>query len=140
MSWKENYNDICTELRLAQIHELEMRKRVEVAHQVMVSGEMPSSGTYCHIPLDKGIAYYNAAVSALELAQAEVDRISAIKTEMEQAMAKFTGTAYVIQYKHIVEGKTYRQIGAELNMTEQSIKNLMHRKRNQLSTENANAS
>lgn len=140
MNWKESYTDICAELRIAQIHELEMRRRVEAAHDVIFTGEMPSSGNYCHMPLDKGIVYFNTAVEALDKAQAEVDRLNAVKTEMEQAMAQFTGVRYVIQYKHLVEGKTYRQIGAELSLSENTIKSHMHRMRNQMHTESANVS
>lgn len=140
MNWKDSYGDICAELRIAQIHEMEMRRRVEIAHDVVFTGEMPSSGSYCHLPLDKGITYFNNAVDALEKAQAEVDRLNDVKAQMEQHMAKFTGLAHVIQYKQMVEGKTYRQIGADLGYSEKHLRNVMWNERDKHRTQSTNVS
>lgn len=127
MNWKESYNDICAELRIVQIHEMEIRRRVELAHGVMVAGKMPSSGDYVHISLDKGLEKYLAVVSELEAAQAETDRLQKIKNEIEAEMVKFTGLANVVMCKRI-EGKTYKEIAVELGYSESHIRNHMSKK------------
>jgi hypothetical protein len=113
MNWKESYTDTCNELRILQLHEMEIRRRVELAHKVLISGEAPSSGPYVHISLDKGVEGYNKAVADLESIQEEVDRVEAIKLQMEQYMQQFTGLANVVKCKRL-EGKSYDQIGMEL--------------------------
>lgn len=127
MNWKESYNDICAELRIVQIHEMEIRRRVELAHDVLFSGKIQSSGDYCHIPLDKGIEKYNAAVKELDAAQAETNRLQKIKNEIEAEMVKFTGLANVVMCKRI-EGKTYKEIAIELGYSESHIRNHMSKK------------
>ena len=123
MGWETSYTDICAELRIAQIHEMELRRRVELAHTAMVKGEMPSSGTYCHLPFDKGIRNFNEAVDELTVVQAEVDRLEGIKTQMEQIMQQFTGLAYVVQCKRLMERKSYAQISLELGYSESHLRN-----------------
>ncbi|KWX71608.1 hypothetical protein AMQ84_27180 [Paenibacillus riograndensis] len=127
MNWKESYNDTVNELRILQIREMEIRRRVEMAHKVIFSGEIPSSGSYVHIPLDKGIDWYNKAVGELEEIQAEVDRVNGIKLEMERYMNRFTGLANVIQCKRM-EGKTYKEIAIEMGYSESHIRNHMSKK------------
>lgn len=122
MNWKESYNDTVAELRILQIRELEIRRRVEMAHKVIFSGEIPSSGSYVHIPLDRGIEWYNKAVVELEEMQAEVDRLKDVKNEMEQYAAQFEGLANVVMYKRIIENKTYRQIAPELGYSESYLR------------------
>jgi hypothetical protein len=139
MNWKESYNDICAELRIVQIHEMEIRRRVELAHGVMVAGKMPSSGDYVHISLDKGLEKYLAVVSELEAAQAETDRLQKIKDEMESELAKFTGLTYVIQCKRI-EGKSYKVIAAELGYSEGYLRRHMSESGNKQVTQSAKAS
>lgn len=140
IDWKDCYNDICFELRIFQIHEMEIRKRVELAHDMMFKGEMPSSGSYCHLPLDKGIEKYNTSVEDLKVIQAEVDRLESVKNEMEQQISQFTGLANVIQYKRIVEGKTYRQIAPELGYSENYLRQHMYRESNKMMTQSKTAS
>ena len=140
MDWKSSYNDICAELRVLHIYEMELRKRVELAHEVMFSGEIQSSGSYCHLPLDKSIDHYNKAVDDLAKAQAEVDRLDGVKTSMEKEMTQFSGLAHVIQYKQMVEGKTYRQMSAELGYSEQHLRNTACKERYKRSTQSTNAS
>jgi hypothetical protein len=139
MSWKESYNDICSELRIVQIHEMEIRRRVDIAHGVLFSGKMASTGNYCHIPLDKGIEKYNAAVSELEIVQAEVERLNSVKIEMEKHMAQFEGLANVVMYKRIMENKTNKQVAMELGYSESHIRNVLSKKYKD-STESAKAS
>lgn len=127
MNWKESYNDICSELRILQLHEIEVRRRVEIAHKVLFTGEAKSSGDYCHIPLDMGIEKYNAAVVELETIQAEVDRMQKVKNEIESEMMKFTGLANVIQCKRIIEGKTYKELEKELGYSESYMRLIVHR-------------
>lgn len=140
MDWKTSYNDICAELRVLHIYEMEMRKRVELAHGVMFSGEIQSSGSYCHMTLDKSIEHYNNAVDGLAKVQAEVDRLDGVKTSMEKEMTKFSGLAHVIEYKRIVEGKTYRQMASELGYSEQHLRNTACKERYKNRTHSANAS
>jgi len=139
MNWKESYNDICSELRIVQIHEMEIRRRVELAHDVLFSGKMPSSGDYVHIPLDKGLEKYLTVVSELEEAQAETDRLQKIKNDMESEMVKFTGLANVIQCKRI-EGKPYKVIAAELGYSEAHIRNYLYKRGCKKDAESAKAS
>ncbi|MNC09889.1 hypothetical protein D3C75_575200 [compost metagenome] len=129
MNWKESYNDICSELRILQLHEIEVRRRVQIAHKVLFTGEMPSS-VYCHVPLDMGIEKYNSAVTELEAIQAEVDRMQKVKDEIESEMMKFTGLANVIQCKRIVEGKTYKELEKELGYSESYMRLIVHRSKN----------
>lgn len=140
MNWSDSYNDICNELRILRIHEMEMRKRVELAHEVMVSGEIPSSGSYCHMPLDKAIERFNTAVDDLDRIQEEVDRLDAVKLEMEQVISKLEGLPHVIQYKRIVEGKNYAQIASELGYSEKHLRNVMWSQKDKVRTQSANAS
>ncbi|MNM07345.1 hypothetical protein D3C81_173870 [compost metagenome] len=139
MNWKESYNDICTELRIVQIHEMEIRRRVELAHDMLFSGKIQSSGDYCHIPLDKGIEKYNAEVKELDVAQAETNRLQKIKNDMEAEMVKFTGLANVIQCKRI-EGKSYKVIAAELGYSEGYLRRHMSESGNKQVTQSAKAS
>jgi hypothetical protein len=127
MNWKESYNDIKSELRILQLHEIEVRRRVQIAHKVLFTGEVKSSGDYCHIPLDMGIEMYNAAVVELEAIQAEVDRMQKVVNEIESEMMKFTGLANVIQYKRIVEGKTYKELEKDLGYSESYMRLIVHR-------------
>lgn len=140
MNWKDSYNDIKSELRILQLHEIEVRRRVEIAHKVLFSGEVKSSGDYCHIPLDMGIEKYNAAVVELEAIQVEVDRVQQVVNGMEAEMVKFTGLANVIMYKRVAEGKTYKQIGSELGYSEAYLRLYMHRNDNKVITQSTNAS
>lgn len=140
MNWKDSYNDICNELRILQIHEMELRKRVELAHAVVVSGEIPSSGSYCHVPLDKSLGWFDSAVADLDRVQAEVDRVHGVKIQMEQHMSSFTGLAHVIQHKRMVEGKTYRQMSTELGYSEQYLREVSSKRTNKKPTKSANAS
>ncbi|CAH1205703.1 hypothetical protein PAECIP111893_02397 [Paenibacillus plantiphilus] len=140
MNWKDCYSDICAEIRIMGIHEMELRKRVELAHKAMFTGELPSSGSYCHLPLDKGIEQYNAAVTELDAIQAEVDRLNGVKSQMEQQMSQFTGLAHVIEYKRLVEGKTYGELSSELGYSENYLRQFMHRKRNKMITQSTNVS
>lgn len=139
MNWTQSYNDTCNELRILQIREMEVRRRVEMAHKVIVKGEIPSSGSYVHIPLDKGIDWYNKAVLELEEMQVEVDRVHTIKVEMERHMNQFTGLAHVIQCKRI-EGKTYRDMAPELGYSEGYLRRYMSKRGNKEVTQSASAS
>lgn len=140
MDWSESYNDICAQLRIVQIHEMEVRRRVEQAHTVMVTGEMPSSGSYCHLPLDKAITHYNHAVDALNAVQGEVDRLSGIKREMEQAMGGFTGLRNRIIYERKANGKKYKEIAEELGYTPQYLREVASRRTYKQPTQSTNAS
>lgn len=140
MDWSESYNDICSQLRIVQIHEMEVRRRVEQAHAVMVTGEMPSSGSYCHLPLDKAITYYNHAVDALNEVQGEVDRLNAIKREMEQAMGGFTGLRNRIIYERKANGKRYKEIASEMGYTEAYLRQVASERTHKKRTQSTNAS
>ncbi|MEK4882577.1 MULTISPECIES: hypothetical protein [Paenibacillus] len=138
MKWQDSYNDTVSELRIMQIREMEIRRRVDMAHAVLFSGGMPSS-IYCHIPLDKGIEKYNAAIDELELIQAEVDHLQEVKNEMEQYAAQFEGLANVVIYKQIIENKTYRQMAPELGYSESYLRKQVM-KRNKEGTQTTKAS
>lgn len=138
MNWTQSYNDTCNELRILQIREMEVRRRVEMAHKVIVKGEIPSSGSYVHIPLDKGIDWYNKAVAELTEMQEEVDRMNSIKIEMERYMNQFEGINYVVQCKRL-EGKSSKQISVETGYSEGYVRKLMM-KRNKEGTQSAKAS
>ncbi len=139
MEWKDSYNDTVNELRILQIREMEIRRRVEMAHKVIFKGEVPSSGSYVHIPLDKGIDWYNKAVDDLKEIQAEVDRVESIKLEMEVHMNQFTGLANVIQCKRM-EGKSYDMIGIELGYSGGYLRKYMSKRGNKEVTQSTNAS
>jgi hypothetical protein len=138
MKWQDSYNDTVSELRILQIREMEIRRRVEMAHNVMTSGSIPSSGSYVHIPFDKGVDWYNKAVAELDEIQAEVDRMNGIKVEMERYMNQFEGIEYVVQCKRL-EGKGSKQISAETGYSESYVRKLMM-KRNKEGTQSAKAS
>lgn len=140
MNWKDSYNDICTDLRILQIHEMELRKRVELAHEVMVSGEIPSSGSYCHVPLDKAIEMYNREVDELNRLQGSVDRVSGVKVQMEQAMQGYDSLDRIVTRKRLVEQKTYREIADELGYSEGHLRSTISRNRNKHATHSANVS
>lgn len=127
MNWKESYTDIKAMLRIQQLYEIEARKRMEKAYEVIWAGEIPSSGSYVHIPVDRGIELYNVEVNELREVQEEIERLQFILTEMEKEMSKFTGLANVIQYKRIVEGKTYKELEQELGYDEAYMRLLVHR-------------
>lgn len=139
MNWTQSYSDTSNELRILQIREMEVRRRVEMAHKVIVKGEIPSSGSYVHIPLDKGIDWYNKAVSELEEIQAEVDRVQNIKAEMESHMNQFSGLEYVIESKRL-DGKNYNQIAEELGYSPQYLRNFMSKRCYKHVTQSASAS
>lgn len=111
MDWKQSYTDTCAELRILQLREMELRKRWELAHKVVMTGEMPST-VYCHIPLDKGLEVLDKAAQELHEIVDEVTRVEMLKMQMELYMGEFTGTAQVIMCKRL-EGKTYKEIEAE---------------------------
>lgn len=140
MNWQESYADICTSLRLEQIYEMEVRRRVENAHAVMLSGEMPSSGSYCHLPLDKAIVQYNYAVSDLEKVQAEVDRLTGVKREMEEVMGGFTGLRNRIVYERAVNGKKYKEIADEMGYAETYLRQVASKRTHKKHTESTNVS
>jgi len=137
MDWSKGYTDTCAELRILEIREMELRRRVEIAHKVIVTGEAPSSGDYCHIPLDKGIERYNKAVDELTEFQTEVDRMKGIKVQMEDAMAKCTDLGNRIKYERLVNGKTYKQLALEMGYTEQYLRVYNSRRVNKQSTQSA---
>lgn len=139
MEWNDSYNDTVNELRILVIREAEIRRRVEMAHKVIIRGEIPSSGSYVHIPLDKGIEWYNKAAVELEDIQAEVDRVNGIKLEMEKYMNQFTGLAHVIQCKRM-EGKSYNDIAVEIGYSQQYLRNFMSKRGYKDVTQSANAS
>lgn len=124
MNWKESYNDICSELRIMQIQKMEISRRVEMAHRVVVSGSIPSSGGYCHIPLDKGLEKYDEVVAGYREVETEITRLLSVKSAMEAEMVKFTGLAYVVQCKRL-EGKGYKQIGMETGHSEAYLRKLI---------------
>lgn len=140
MNWKDSYNDICAELRIVQLHEMEMRRRVEKAHTVMFSGEMPSSGSYCHLPLDKAIEHFNTAVVDLNEIQGEVDRLQGIKIQMEDTMGIFTGLRNRIVYERTVNGKKYKEIADEMGYSVGHLRATISRKRNKDATHSTNVS
>ncbi|MNC59171.1 hypothetical protein D3C75_1089620 [compost metagenome] len=119
---------------------MEIRRRVELAHSVMSSGKIQSSGSYCHIPFDKGVEKFNEAVIELEIVQLEVDRIQGIKNAMEQEMVKFEGLANVVMYKRIVENKTYRDMAPELGYSEGYLRRYMSQRGNKEVTQSTKAS
>lgn len=127
MEWKDSYNDIKAMLKIQQLYELEARNRMEKAYKVVWAGEIPSSGSYCHIPVDRGIELYNVAITELREVQEEVERLQSVLTAMEEEMSKFTGLANVIQCKRIVEGKTYKELEKELGYSESYMRLLIHR-------------
>lgn len=127
MDWSQSYEDTCAELRILQLREMEVRRMVELAHKVIVTGEAPSSGDYVHISLDKGIERYNQAVDELDKIQAEVDAKESIKLEMEKAMEQFTGLEHVVKCK-VLQGKSYKVIAEELGYGYQYIRNYMSKR------------
>jgi hypothetical protein len=127
MNWKESYNDICSELRIVQIHQMEIQRRFDIVKRVMWSGSIPSSGGYCHIPLDKGLEKYDDIVAEYREIEEEITRLLSVKAAMESEMLKFNGLANVIQSKRM-QGLNYYQIAEELGYSYHYIRNYMSKK------------
>ncbi|MEK4108135.1 hypothetical protein NST28_29130 [Paenibacillus sp. FSL R10-2791] len=127
MSWKESYNDICSELRIVQIHRMEIERRFDLVKRVVWSGSVPSSGGYCHIPLDKGLEKYDEVVAEYREVEEEVARLLSVKNAMEAEMNKFNGLANVIQSKRM-QGMNYYQIADELGYSYHYIRNYMSKR------------
>lgn len=139
--WESSYRDTCAELRILQLREMEVRRRVELAHDVIRKGEAISSGReFCHVPLDKALVQFDKAVAELEEIQAEVDRVQGVIRGMEQAASQFEGLVNVVVSMRIMQGKSYKAIAAELGYSESHLRSHMSRKRNKDATKSANAS
>jgi len=102
MDWKQSYSDICAELSILHLHELELRKRWEKARQAMDEHVLP---------LDKALEYYNRAAEILTAHVEECERVEAIKREMESHMEQFTNKADVILSKQM-QGYGLKEISA----------------------------
>lgn len=139
MNWTQSYSDTCAELQILRIRESEIKRRVELAYKYTVKGSMPSSGPYVHISLDKGLEKIEQEQHDLNMIRDEIDRIEAIKHEMEKHMQQFTGLANVIQCKRM-EGKSYDVIGLELGYSGGYLRKYMSKRGNKEVTQSASAS
>lgn len=129
MDWKQSYNDICAELSILHLHELELRKRWEKARQAMDEHVLP---------LDKALEYYNTAAEILNEHVEECERVEAIKGEMESHMSKFDTLPNVIKSKRL-QGMSYKQIAIETGYSEGHLRNMMA-KSDKVITQNTNVS
>lgn len=129
MDWKQSYNDICAELSILHLHELELRKRWEKARQAMDEHVLP---------LDKALEYYNTAAEILNKHVEECERVEAIKREMERYMNQFDTLPNVIKSKRI-QGMSYKQIAIETGYSEGHLRNMMA-KSDKVITQNTNVS
>lgn len=129
MDWKQSYNDICAELSILHLHELELRKRWEKARQAMDEHVLP---------LDKALEYYNTAAEILNQHVEECERVEAIKGEMESHMSKFDTLPNVIKSKRL-QGMSYKQIAIETGYSEGHLRNMMA-KSDKVITQNTNVS
>lgn len=115
--WLEGYQDVCNELELMKIYEIDLRKRVEIAHKVVVSGEMQSDAHYVHIPLDKSIEWYNDIVDKYRKVVDRVNEITSVKVQMERHVDGFTGNVYKMAYMRVIEGKSIDEIANNLHLS-----------------------
>lgn len=113
MDWKQSYNDICAELSILHLHEMELRKRWEKARQAMD----------LHVlPLDKAFAMEQKAAGLLNDHVTECQRVESIKQKMERCMNQFDTLENVIKSKRL-QGHTLKQIALELGYSYGTIRN-----------------
>lgn len=113
MDWKQSYNDICAELSILHLYELELRKRWEKARQAMDKHDLP---------LDKALEVYNRTAEELNNHVTECQRVESIKGEMERCMNQFDTLENVIKSKQL-QGKTLKQIALELGYAYGTLRN-----------------
>jgi DNA-directed RNA polymerase specialized sigma24 family protein len=117
------YQDTAIELKVLELREKELRKRVELAHAVLTTGKAPSSGRdFCHVPMDRAIETYNREVDALREAQEAVDSKREVLRQMDEQLSKFTGLAHQIAYLRMVRGMKLVDIAEELGYSYSNIR------------------
>lgn len=115
MDWKQSYSDICAELSILHLHELELRKRWEKARQAMDEHVLP---------LDRAFEMEQKAADILNRHVDECERVEAIKREMESHMEQFTGLYSVIKSKRL-QGYSLKQIAAVTGHSYGYIRNIV---------------
>jgi len=125
--WLEGYQDICNELELIKIYENDLRKRVEMAHKVVVSGEMQSDAHYVHIPLDKSLDQYKKVVDKYREVVDRVNELTDVKVQMELYIEKFEGLTQQVVYKRAIESKSLPLIASELHISYDYVARILSR-------------
>lgn len=120
MDWKQSYNDICAELSILHLHELELRKRWEKARLAMDTHVLP---------LDKAIEAHNHAADTLNEHVKECERVESIKKDMERYMSQFDTLENIIECK-LMQGIGYPQMSKELCYSEKYLRNYRSKMKN----------
>jgi DNA-directed RNA polymerase specialized sigma24 family protein len=112
-----NYKDLLLELDILRALRADLIRQLEQHHRVVWTGMAPSEPMPVHVPLDKSLSRYNSVVERLVRIETEIAEQERVRREIEAKIGEMSSTDNVIAYKRYVEGKSLKEIAAELGYT-----------------------
>lgn len=121
------YNDSIIELDILQSLRRDLIRQLEQQHRIVWTGMAPSAPMPAHVPLDKALSKYDSAVERLNALEQEIKLRRELIQGIDEKLSRLTGMGNTIGYKRYVEGKSLKEIAAELGESYEKIRKISSR-------------